>query len=128
MEKLQRLATRTVKGMRGLYCEDRLRWLNFFSIERRLLRGDLIMAYMFQGQLDLPLEDFSEAPSGRDLQRHVFQLRRRRFNRARRGAAFSVRLPRSWKALPLVAVTAPTLVTLKCLLDDHWASIFPDAL
>ncbi len=93
----------------------------------RLLRGDLIMAYnMFQGRLNVRLEDFFKAPSGRDLRRRDFQLRHRRFNRARRGAAFSVKLPRSWNALSLEVVTAPTLVTFKCMLDDRWASLFPD--
>ncbi len=115
------------KGMRGLSYENQMRRLKLFSIERRLLRGDLIMAYnMFQVQLDVPLEDFSEAPSERDLRRHDFQLHYRRFNRSRRGAAFSVRLPRSWDALPLEVVTAPKLVTFKRLLDDRWASLFPD--
>ncbi len=52
-----------------------------FAIERRLLRGDLILAYsMFQGQFDIPLEEFFEVPSERNLRRHDFQLRHRRFH------------------------------------------------
>ncbi len=47
-----------VKGLRDLPYEGRLRRLTLFSIERRLLRGDLILAYnMFQGRLDMPLEE-----------------------------------------------------------------------
>ncbi len=106
--------------MRGLSYEDRLRRLNLFSIERRLLRGNFIMVCnMFQRRLDVQLHDFFEAPSGRNLRRHDFQLRHRRFNRAKGGTAFSVKLPRSWNALPLEVVTAPTLVTYKRLLDDR---------
>ncbi len=45
MERIQRLATRMVKGMRELPYKERLRRLNLFSFERRRLRGDLILAY-----------------------------------------------------------------------------------
>ncbi len=104
MEKLQRLATRMEKGLGYLSYEDRLGRLILFSIERRLIRDDLILAYnMFQGRLE-----FFEAPSERNLRRHDFQLRHRHFRRARRGAAFSVRQPPKWNALSLEVVTTPT--------------------
>ncbi len=94
MERIQRLATRMVKGMRELPYEDRLRRLNIFSFERRRLRGDLILAYnIFHGRLDLPRAEFFEAPSERDLRGHDYKLRHRNFRLLRRKAAFSVRLP-----------------------------------
>ncbi len=118
-----------VKGLGDLSYEDRLRRLNLLSIERRLLRGDLILAYnMFQGRLDVPVEEFFEAQTERNLHRHDFQLRHRRFHRERRGAAFSVRLPPKWNTLPLEVVTAPTLDLFKRMLDDRWALLFPDIL
>ncbi len=127
MEKLQRLATRMVKGIRDFSYEDRLRSLNLFSIERRLIRGDLILAYsMLQGRLDMPFEEILEAPCECNLCRHDFQLRNRRFHRARRGTTFSVRLPSKWNALPLEVVTAPTLDLFKRVFDDRWADHFPD--
>ncbi len=52
IDKLQHLATRMVKGLRDLSYEDRLRRFNLFSIEQRLLRGDLILANnMFRVEL-----------------------------------------------------------------------------
>ncbi len=68
MERIQRLATRMVKGMRESPYEDRLRRLNIFSLERRRLRGGLILAYnIFHGRLYLPQAEFFEAPADRDL-------------------------------------------------------------
>ncbi len=53
MERIQRLATRMVKGMRKLPYEDRLCRLNIFSLGRRRLRGDLILASnIFHGRFD----------------------------------------------------------------------------
>ncbi len=80
MERIQCLATRMVKGMRELPYKDRLRLLNIFSLERRRLRGDLILAYyIFHGRYDLPQAGVHEAPLERGLQGHDFKLRHRRF-------------------------------------------------
>ncbi len=64
MERIQRLATRMVKGMRELPLEDRFRRLNLFSLERRCLHGNLILAYnIFHGRLGFPQAEFFEAPT-----------------------------------------------------------------
>ncbi len=126
MERIQRLATRMVKGMRELPYEDRLRRLNIFSLKRRRLRGDLILAYnIFHGYLDLPRAGFFEAPSERDLRGHDFKLRHRSFRLLWRKAVFSVRLPISWNKLPMENVNSPTLDTFKRLQDLAWLSLFP---
>ncbi len=63
MERIRRLATRMVKGMRELLYEDRLRRPNIFSLERRWLRGNLILVYnIFHDRLDLPRAEFFKAP------------------------------------------------------------------
>ncbi len=120
MEHIQRRATRKVKGMRELSYEERLRRLNIVSLERRRLRGDLILAYsIFHSRLDLPQAKFFEVPSERDLRGHDFKLRHSSFRLPRRKAAFSVRLPNSWNKLPMNMVNATTLDTFKDS-SDSW--------
>ncbi len=120
------MVTRIVKSLGGLSYEDRLRRLNPFTIERWLLRGDLILDFnLFQGRLNVPLDEMFEAPAERNLRRPDFQLRPRRFHLPRRKAAFSVRLPKHLKKLPLKVVIAPSVEAFKRLFDSNRASIFP---
>ncbi len=59
VERLQRLATRIVKGCCGLSYEEQLEKLNLFSLARLRLRSDLILACnLSYSSLDLPLEIF----------------------------------------------------------------------
>ncbi len=54
LERIQRLATRLVTGMRHLPYEERLQRLGFHSLQRRRLRDDLITAFkIFKGLLDI---------------------------------------------------------------------------
>ena len=61
LEKVQRMATRMVKGLRELRYEERLKIFNLFSLERRRMRAGLITSFnIHSGRLGVPANFFFE--------------------------------------------------------------------
>ncbi len=93
LERVQRLATWLVRGLRRVPYEERLRQLNLFSLERRRLQAALILAFtIFKGEVDLNPSEFFFRPPRAGLRGHIYRLLQGPSCLRRRSGAFSFRM------------------------------------
>jgi len=118
LEQVHRRATKMTRGLEHLCCEEKLRELGLFSLEKRNLGGDLMAAFQYlKGAYRKDGEYLFLKACYNRTRSNGFKLRQGRFRLDIRKNFFTVRIVKHWKKLPREAVKAPSLETFKARLD-----------
>jgi len=118
LEHVQRRATKMIRWLQYVSYEDRLRELEFFSLEKRRLWGEVIAAFQYlKGACEKAGGGlFIRACSNR-VRSNDFKLKESRFVLDSRKNFFTMRVVRDWNKLPREVVDAPSLEFFKARFD-----------
>jgi hypothetical protein len=122
MERVQRRATKLVKGMGNKSYEERLRLLQMTTLETRRLRGDLIEVFkIMKGFEHIDRSKFFVVADS-NTRGHEWKLVKTRCRLNCRFFSFSNRIVNMWNNLPSDVVACSTIIGFKNKVDKHFKS------
>jgi len=117
-------ATEIIPGLEHLCCEEGLGVSGLFSLEKRRLWGDVIVAFKCLKRAYKKDGDRLFSRAGCDRARgNGFKLKEDGFRLDVRKKFFTVRVVRPWPRMPREAVAAPSLAVFKARLDGALSNL-----
>ncbi len=122
LEKVQRRATKMVKGLGKLEYEERLAMLNLYKLGRRRSRGDMIETFKIIKGFENMNSDQFFVRSTTQLRGHNCKLFKKRANKKCRQNFFSQRVVDPWNRLPQSVVDSESVGVFKRRIDKFMDS------
>ncbi|KFW00326.1 hypothetical protein N327_10820, partial [Fulmarus glacialis] len=124
LERVQRRATKMIRGLECLSYEERLRELGLFSLGKRRFQGDLTAAFQYlKGAYKKDSGQLCRKACCDRTRGNGFKLKEGRFRLDIRQKFFTMRVVKHWHRLPREVVDAASLATFKVRLDGALSNL-----
>jgi hypothetical protein len=121
IEKVQKRATKLIKGCSALPYKERLMYLHLPTLKYRRLRGDMIEAYkILHNNYAVEVAPVLHRNLDTRTRGNLYKLLVERCRLDIRKFSFTNRVVNAWNALPNTVVDSKTLTSFKCNLDKFY--------